>query len=502
MTDATPDGTATEPPCSAPARRWPSPRFWPLAVLALAVAPAVWHVVDFPDDLDPEYPQVARPHFSRRPPPAYRLAEPGDTIDRVAIYVSAVGVVIALAGLARARGRRRPWLAALVLASAALWHAATPGPTFDGWHGLGWRALLDRDAPAWLRAALAAAGSAGLAVVVWAALKDRQRWAEGWREARARGAAWLLVLAAAMVVLRQCELPGVEPVGYWPRWAFVWGVIGGDMALVRLLPPAVPHRRRWLRVGALGTAAAGAWLLLTMGGIWITLYHRPIDRFRAIVPGRIYISAMPTEWGLDVVQRRHRFKTIINLFPEDTPLQSPRHPAELRFARAHGIQYFGSPPDLRSSNAFLDRTLALAQDPGAWPILVHCHGCMDRTPAWWGIYRFVIQGDPLADILRDIERHRGYRPKASVTLLYNRVLPCRAPQHYRRDPTAAKLVAWAHGARDPDPEAAGAALANRDAALGVRSGEGRVPNLTPGRRSLQYQQALRDRPRPGTASPR
>ena len=60
---------------------------------------------------------------------------------------------------------------------------------------------------------------------------------------------------------------------------------------------------------------------------------------------------------------------------------------------------------------------------------------MDRSPAWMGLYRFVVQGWPLADALREIERHRGLRPKASVTLLYNRVLPRLAPIAPALDPT-------------------------------------------------------------------
>jgi hypothetical protein len=101
-----------------------------------------------------------------------------------------------------------------------------------------------------------------------------------------------------------------------------------------------------------------------------------------------------------------------------------------------------------ASNAFLDETLRLARDPNAWPILVHCHACMDRTPAWMGIYRFVVQQRPLVEVLREIEQHRGYRPKASVILLYNRVLAPRAPDHYASDPTAALLRACAAGTHD------------------------------------------------------
>jgi hypothetical protein len=142
----------------------------------------------------------------------------------------------------------------------------------------------------------------------------------------------------------------------------------------------------------------------------------------------------------------------VNVFPEDTVQRSPRLPDELAFARAHGIRYLGNPSDVDESDAFLDETLRLARDPSAWPILVHCHGCMDRSPAWMGIYRFVVQGRPLDEILREIERHRGYRPKASVILLYNRVLEPRAPAHYAGDPTAALLRRCAAGTRDPYEE--------------------------------------------------
>ena len=78
--------------------RWGILRFWPWLGLVLAFLMAVWHDIDFPEDVDPEFPAVVRPTFNRRPPPAYRLAEPGDTLDRIAIYTSALGVVISLVG--------------------------------------------------------------------------------------------------------------------------------------------------------------------------------------------------------------------------------------------------------------------------------------------------------------------------------------------------------------------------------------------------------------------
>jgi predicted protein tyrosine phosphatase len=191
--------------------------------------------------------------------------------------------------------------------------------------------------------------------------------------------------------------------------------------------------------------------VLVVAGIAVTWYHRPLARLKVVEPDRIYISAMPTFRGLEVAHARHGFRTIINLFPEDTPLRSPLLPDELRFARERGIHYIGSPsdPSEAASTAFLDQTLALAQDPSAWPILVHCHGCMDRSPAWMGIYDFVVKQQPLLTVMQKIERHRGYRPKASVILLYNRVLPPRAGGRYWKDPTATRLRECAAGTVDP-----------------------------------------------------
>ena len=80
----------------------------PWLILALAVWPAVWHVLDFPEDRDDEYPGVQRPTFSRLPPPAYRLAEPGDTIDRIAIYTSSLAIVLAVTGLGGEPETARP----------------------------------------------------------------------------------------------------------------------------------------------------------------------------------------------------------------------------------------------------------------------------------------------------------------------------------------------------------------------------------------------------------
>jgi Tyrosine phosphatase family len=450
-------------------------RLWPFLVLALALVPAVWHVVDFEEDTDPELPWVTRPTFSRVPPAAYRLAEPGDTLDRIVLYLAAAGVILAAIGTATSRATGL-WPAGLAMAIGALWHGATPGPAFDGWHGLGFRAIVDPRAGWLVRGGLTLGVVAGVVAVSVTVLARRKSLKSYWTGALARGRAALWMTSLILVIGRQVEIPGVEPEGYWPRWCLIWGVLAFDLALSIELAAKLKERPRlslWVPLGFAG------WLALVMGGIWLTWCHRPLARLRVVEPGRIYMSAMPTRLGLELAQSRHHFRTIINFFPEDTPLRSPLLPDELMFARAHGIRYVGSPSSGSdaTSSQFLDETLALAQDPAAWPILVHCHGCMDRTPAWVGIYRFLVQGRPLLEIMQQIERHRGYRPWASVIVLYNRVLSPRGGVRYWADPTAALLRGCAEGRPGALATAARRELADANRRAAPRVGKADMANV-------------------------
>ena len=425
-------------------------RFWPWLVLGLATLPAIWYVVDFESDIDPEFPGVVRPTFNTYPPPAYRFAEPGDTIDHVAIYVAAAAIVLSGWGLLRG-SRKRLWTAALALSLAGYWHAATPGPLMDGWYGLGWRTIWNTAAPWTTRLSLVVAAASLLGLVLWGLTACPI--ATLWKNAREHAVAWLIIVAGALILVRQVRWIDREPIGFWPRWIYVWGLLAWSLALVQIVPRATASAR-WTR-GAIVASLVLLWLGIDFTGRGLLWHQRPLHRLREVVADRIYLSAMPTYQGLELAQERHHFRTIINLFPERTPERSPLLPDELRFAREHGLNYVGNDQDDdRSGEAFVARTLALAQEASAWPILVHCHASMDRSPAWMGLYRFVVQGWPLADALREIECHRGLRPKASVTLLYNRVLPRLAPDRSAHDPTVPILRQCAVGTVDPLEKAA------------------------------------------------
>src|SRR5262249_44625056 len=143
------------------------------------------------------------------------------------------------------------------------------------------------------------------------AFRRRSHLGEVW--AASLGRLW--IAAPILAIARQFDLQGVEPAGYWPRWAMIGALLGFYLGLlVGLVPRLELRSRRW----AMGLLAAPAWIALVAFGIAVTWYHRPLARLRVVVPDRIYISAMPTRWGLEVAQERRHFRTIINLFPEET----------------------------------------------------------------------------------------------------------------------------------------------------------------------------------------
>jgi len=421
--------------------------YWPWVALALATLPAFWFVVDFDRGPDPEFPLVARQTYNPLPPAAYRLAVAGDTIDHAAVYIAASAVVLSVWSCVR-DPRRRSRYAALALSLAAYWHAATPGPLMNGWHGLGWRTIFDPRVAVAQRGTLSVLAALVVLVVLWSS----RPWSLSafLRDARERRILGLVIVAVALLALRQTTWIDPEPREFWPRWFFVWGLLAWSFALLRVAPQAPPG---WTRRGAVAGLVV-AWLALDFLGRGIFWYQRPIHRLHEIVPGKLYLSAMPTYQGLKIAQERHHFKTIVNLFPEYTKMRSPHWPDEQRFAREHGIACYNQPEGDPTGEQFVKDTMALAQDPNSWPVLVHCHGSMDRSPAWVGMYRFVVDGWPLDEAIRELERHRGLRPKSSVTLLYNRMLPMLAPERAATDPTLAQLGENARGTVDPAVEIA------------------------------------------------
>ncbi|MBI1325562.1 protein tyrosine phosphatase [bacterium] len=416
-----------------------------MLLCALIVLVAIWHVVDFSHDFDPEYPGLQRDHFSPYAPFAYRIAEPGDTLDLLALYLSALGFGVLLAerlgGNLRSGDSQRLAIDRIItgLLLTGLWVGSAPDPPADGWHGLSFQAIGRAGTPGIVRVGLLALATGILALIIVPMFRHGReiyrRLTPAWRA--------LSVIAAFCILWRVTGLPDPEPWGYWPRWAMVIAMVILDTSLLsRLASTGVPtdatFGRRTLRKGVIGLAVLG----IIQAGFYVHWLHWPIPRLKVIVPGQLYASAMPPPDGLALAYSRHGFKTIINLFNEDTPQRHRDYPAERAFAEKHGIRYIRADASSQGE-AFVRKTLEAARDPNNWPVLVHCHGNMDRTPAWVGIYRFIDQGWSMRDILAAIERHRGYRPKGGVTVLYSDVLPVLEPDRWNADPVACQLGEYA-----------------------------------------------------------
>ena len=414
-------------------------------------AVAVWHALDFSNEFDTEFPGLQRDNYSRFAPFAYRLAEPGDTLDLTTLYLSTAGLVMAGALYWRTGtpGRSALFLSKLQLlvglCLAGFWVGAAPDPTPDGWHGLAWQAIFRVSTPAATRIVLGLIAVLTLALILAPIVRHgRILFSNASRSWRLLG-----TVCALGFIWRLAGWPDPEPWGYWTRWAMIssMGIVLGMLISIwksqplQSLPAVNPKRKLQFNLAALGLT-----FILIQAGYYIHWLHWPIPRFKVIIPGQLYVSAMPPPKGLALAAQRHHFKTIINLFNEDSPQRHPNFPKELAYAQSHGIRYVRAEGKSYGA-AFVQSTLNEARNPANWPVLVHCHGNMDRTPAWLGIYRFIDQGWNMTDILLAIERHRGYRPKGGTTMLYSDVLPVLAPDRWATDPAARRLAAHARDYR-------------------------------------------------------
>ena len=128
----------------------------PWLVLALATLPAIWYVLDFESDIDPEFPRCHPPHVQYVSGPGLPVRR-GGRHDRPHRGVHRLRGDRAFCMGAIGQPAKRLWIAAMAVSLAGFWHAATPGPLLDGWYGLGWRTLYNPDAALAIRLTLAIA---------------------------------------------------------------------------------------------------------------------------------------------------------------------------------------------------------------------------------------------------------------------------------------------------------------------------------------------------------
>lgn len=137
--------------------------------------------------------------------------------------------------------------------------------------------------------------------------------------------------------------------------------------------------RRQIGAGALALALLAAGLPL---GCTRVLYN-----FGTVEPARLYRSGQPSPLLLRWARSRHGIRSIINLRGHTPGYESA-------FAARHGLRLFvfdlsaTRPP----SKAEVERFLAILEDPGNLPALVHCRNGVDRSGYMLGTWRVQVGG--------------------------------------------------------------------------------------------------------------
>ena len=114
--------------------------------------------------------------------------------------------------------------------------------------------------------------------------------------------------------------------------------------------------------------------------------------------------------------RRYRIRTILVLLNSDP--QSPRQQHEERIAREEGVTLIriGMRGDGCASFEDIERAADVLADPALRPVLVHCHGGVNRTGAVCAAWRMKHCGWDLDAAMREA-RARGWSPRDNPGLM-------------------------------------------------------------------------------------
>jgi protein tyrosine/serine phosphatase len=123
-------------------------------------------------------------------------------------------------------------------------------------------------------------------------------------------------------------------------------------------------------------------------------------RLREVEPGILYRSGQMTSSGFAEAVARYHLRTIINLqdeYPDpDVSTSFLGHGTikESELCRQLGVRYLYIPPDLIARRRVpehrpvaIDQFLAVLDDPGNYPVLIHCRAGLHRTGVMTAVYR-------------------------------------------------------------------------------------------------------------------
>lgn len=156
----------------------------------------------------------------------------------------------------------------------------------------------------------------------------------------------------------------------------------------------------------------GVIIALLIGGpiAWSRYLDRHLRNLRVVEDGVLYRSGQLSLTGLQQVIHDYGIKTVITL--RDTADQADV--AEEQYCRKEGIRFVRIPPRTWSSadgsvpaEQGVKAFLAIMDDPGNYPVLVHCFAGVHRTGSYCAVYRMEYQGWSNAQAVAEV-RAVGY----------------------------------------------------------------------------------------------
>jgi len=151
-------------------------------------------------------------------------------------------------------------------------------------------------------------------------------------------------------------------------------------------------------------------------------------RLRVVTHQKIYRCGQLTSSGLREVIKRYGIKTVINLQDENPdptlPLSYYRAKpeiAESELCRQEGARYVLLEFDLPTRDKapteqphVIDEYLKILDDPGSYPILLHCKAGLHRTGLLTAIYRMEYERWPVEEAVREL-RANGFGDSAATS---------------------------------------------------------------------------------------
>jgi len=141
-------------------------------------------------------------------------------------------------------------------------------------------------------------------------------------------------------------------------------------------------------------------------------------RLREVVPERVYRSGQMTAPGFIEAVANQKIKTIINLqdeYPDPDIAEgyfTSRTVKESELCRRLGVRYLYLPPDLIARRLLpvhrpraIDRFLEIMDDPGTYPVLLHCKAGLHRTGVMTAVYRMEYQHWTPDQAIAEMKQH-------------------------------------------------------------------------------------------------